>query len=196
MWQAPGTAPGWPRPGITSVVVSGRSPSLPRRIPILMNATGQPSVDPEEIRNRVVESIAAPVRWREVMERLREMEVAIGVRSRAGPGALRPGQAERIPRDDDDLPGGQPARRRSRGGVSLTAARNPPSMICPLSPAAIFGFAAFHVYARCSCCSTAASRRCRCSRFCWPARSRRSCPASVSTCRSSAGGSGASAASR
>ena len=41
-----------------------------------MNATGRPSVDPEEIRDRVVESIAAPVRWREAMERLREMEVS------------------------------------------------------------------------------------------------------------------------
>jgi len=54
----------------------GQIPFARPRIPILLNATGQPSIDPEEIRDRVVESIAAPVRWREAMERLREMEVS------------------------------------------------------------------------------------------------------------------------
>lgn len=51
-------------------------PFSPPTIPILMNATGATAADPEEIRNRVVASIAAPVRWREAMERLREMEVS------------------------------------------------------------------------------------------------------------------------
>ncbi len=54
---------------------AGRVPFAPPSIPILMNATGRPAADPEEIRNRVVESVAAPVRWREVMERLRELGV-------------------------------------------------------------------------------------------------------------------------
>ena len=45
------------------------------RIPIVLNATGQASVDPAEIRTRVVESLAAPVRWRAVMERLRVFEL-------------------------------------------------------------------------------------------------------------------------
>ena len=54
----------------------GQIPFARPRIPILLNATGQPSIDPEEIRDRVVESIAAPVRWREAMERLRGMEVS------------------------------------------------------------------------------------------------------------------------
>ena len=61
------------------------------RIPILMNATGRPAVDPSEIRDRVVESLAAPVRWREVMERLREMEVAAVLE--VGPGRVLSGLA-------------------------------------------------------------------------------------------------------
>jgi len=61
------------------------------RIPILLNATGRPSIDPEEIRDRVVESIAAPVRWREAMERLRGMEVSSIFE--AGPGRVLSGLA-------------------------------------------------------------------------------------------------------
>jgi len=66
-------------------------PFAPPRIPILMNATGRPSVDPEEIRSLVVESVAAPVRWREAMEQLREMGVA-GILE-VGPGRVLSGLA-------------------------------------------------------------------------------------------------------
>ena len=69
----------------------GRIPFTPPRIPIVMNATGRPSVDPEEIRSRIVESVAAPVRWREAMERLREMEVTAILE--VGPGRVLCGLA-------------------------------------------------------------------------------------------------------
>jgi malonyl CoA-acyl carrier protein transacylase len=63
----------------------------PPRIPMVMNATGQRALDPEEIRNRIVESVAAPVRWREVMERLLEMEVTAILE--VGPGRVLSGLA-------------------------------------------------------------------------------------------------------
>ena len=66
-------------------------PFAPPRIPIIMNATGQPSGDPEEIRNQLVESIAAPVRWREAMDHLRKMEVAAVFE--VGPGRVLSGLA-------------------------------------------------------------------------------------------------------
>ena len=58
---------------------------------MLLNATGRPSVDPAEIRERVVESLTAPVRWREAMARLREMEVAAVLE--VGPGRVLSGLA-------------------------------------------------------------------------------------------------------
>jgi [acyl-carrier-protein] S-malonyltransferase len=70
---------------------AARIPFAPPRIPILMNATGRPAVDPEEIRNQVIESVAAPVRWREIMEQLREMEVAAVFE--VGPGRVLSGLA-------------------------------------------------------------------------------------------------------
>lgn len=70
---------------------AARIPFAPPRIPILMNASGRTAVDPDEIRNRVVESVAAPVRWREVMERLREMEVTAVFE--IGPGRVLSGLA-------------------------------------------------------------------------------------------------------
>lgn len=66
-------------------------PFSPPVIPIVMNATGRPAGDPEEIRNRVVESIAAPVRWREAMERLLGMKVAAVFE--VGPGRVLSGLA-------------------------------------------------------------------------------------------------------
>jgi [acyl-carrier-protein] S-malonyltransferase len=66
-------------------------PFAPPSIPILMNATGRPAADPEEIRNLVVESVAAPVRWREIMERLRETEVTAILE--VGPGRVLCGLA-------------------------------------------------------------------------------------------------------
>ena len=70
---------------------AARIPFAPPRIPIVMNATGRPSVDPAQVREHVVESIAAPVRWREVMERLREMDFATVVE--VGPGRVLSGLA-------------------------------------------------------------------------------------------------------
>ena len=69
----------------------GRIPFDHPRIPIIMNSSGQSTIDPEEIRNQVVESIAAPVRWREAMERLREMKVATVLE--VGPGRVLCGLA-------------------------------------------------------------------------------------------------------
>jgi malonyl CoA-acyl carrier protein transacylase len=69
----------------------GQIPFARPMIPILLNATGQPSIDPEEIRNRIVESVAAPVRWREAMERLRETEVTAILE--VGPGRVLCGLA-------------------------------------------------------------------------------------------------------
>jgi malonyl CoA-acyl carrier protein transacylase len=56
-----------------------------------MNATGRTSLDPAEIRDLVVESIAAPVRWREAMERLRETGVTAILE--VGPGRVLCGLA-------------------------------------------------------------------------------------------------------
>jgi [acyl-carrier-protein] S-malonyltransferase len=61
------------------------------RIPIVLNATSQPSIDPDEIRGRVVESLAVPVRWREVMVRLLEMGVDAVLE--VGPGRVLSGLA-------------------------------------------------------------------------------------------------------
>jgi len=66
-------------------------PFAPPLIPILMNATARPAVDPEQIRDLVVGSLTAPVRWREVMERLREM--AVGTMLEVGPGRVLSGLA-------------------------------------------------------------------------------------------------------
>lgn len=76
---------------------SGEIPFAPPRIPILMNATGRPGVDPEEIRSAVVEAIAAPVRWREIMGLLRSMDVAAVLE--VGPGRVLCGLARQ-----NDLP--------------------------------------------------------------------------------------------
>jgi [acyl-carrier-protein] S-malonyltransferase len=61
------------------------------RIPILLNATGRASVDPVEIRDRIVESLTAPVRWREVMQELRGLGVAAILE--VGPGRVLCGLA-------------------------------------------------------------------------------------------------------
>lgn len=71
--------------------LAGQVAFSPPGIPILMNATGRPAVDPDEIRARVVESVAAPVRWREIMERLGEMGVATMLE--VGPGRVLGGLA-------------------------------------------------------------------------------------------------------
>ena len=42
----------------------------PPRIPVLLNITGEPSTDPGEIRRRVIETLAGPVRWRRCMDNL------------------------------------------------------------------------------------------------------------------------------
>jgi len=63
----------------------------PPRMPILMNATGRPAVDPAELRDRIVESLTAPVRWREEMERLRDMGVDTVLE--VGPGRVLSGLA-------------------------------------------------------------------------------------------------------
>ena len=86
-WMAPARGPVRPARRADPL----RSPP----VPILLNATGLPSIDPAEIRERVVESLAAPVRWREAMAQLREMEVAAVLE--VGPGRVlsRAGQAER-----------------------------------------------------------------------------------------------------
>jgi [acyl-carrier-protein] S-malonyltransferase len=70
---------------------AGQIPFAPPSIPILLNATGRPATDPEEIRNLVVESVAAPVRWREVMNLLLEMGVAAVFE--VGPGRVLAGLA-------------------------------------------------------------------------------------------------------
>jgi len=69
----------------------GQVPFAPPSIPILMNSTGLSASDPEEIRNLVVESVAAPVRWREIMELLRRMEVSSAFE--VGPGRVLSGLA-------------------------------------------------------------------------------------------------------
>lgn len=61
------------------------------RVPLLLNATGRPSLDPAEIRARIVESLAAPVRWREIMARLIEMKVDAVLE--VGPGRVLSGLA-------------------------------------------------------------------------------------------------------
>jgi [acyl-carrier-protein] S-malonyltransferase len=66
-------------------------PFAPPRIPILMNATGRPAVDPAEIRNLVVGAVASPVRWRETMELLRGREVDAVLE--VGPGRVLSGLA-------------------------------------------------------------------------------------------------------
>lgn len=70
---------------------AGSIPFAPPLIPILMNATGRPAVDPGEIRDLVVASLTAPVRWREVMELLRGMGVATMLE--VGPGRVLSGLA-------------------------------------------------------------------------------------------------------
>lgn len=70
---------------------AGEIPFAPPRIPVLLNATGRSSIDPAEIRARVVESLAAPVRWRAIMERLREFAVAAVLE--VGPGRVLCGLA-------------------------------------------------------------------------------------------------------
>jgi [acyl-carrier-protein] S-malonyltransferase len=70
---------------------AGQIPFDHPRIPIVMNATGRTSLDPAEIRHLVVESIAAPVRWREAMEQLRETEVTAILE--VGPGRVLSGLA-------------------------------------------------------------------------------------------------------
>jgi [acyl-carrier-protein] S-malonyltransferase len=67
------------------------TPFAPPRVPIVLNATGRPSLDPEEIRRRVVASIAAPVRWREVCAYLNERRVAAVLE--VGPGRVLAGLA-------------------------------------------------------------------------------------------------------
>ncbi len=69
----------------------GRIAFAPPRIPILMNLSARPAVDPEEIRNQVVAAVAAPVRWREIMERMREMNPAAMLE--VGPGRVLSGLA-------------------------------------------------------------------------------------------------------
>ena len=69
----------------------GKVPFAPPRIPILLNATGRPEADPEEIRRQVVAAVAAPVRWREIMARLQEMGVTEVLE--VGPGRVLSGLA-------------------------------------------------------------------------------------------------------
>jgi [acyl-carrier-protein] S-malonyltransferase len=68
-----------------------RVPFAPPVIPMLLNTTGLPSVDPAEIRERVVESLSAPVRWREAMATLRTSGVAAVLE--VGPGRVLSGLA-------------------------------------------------------------------------------------------------------
>ncbi len=70
---------------------AGGVPFAPPRIPILLNATGRPSIDPVEIRARVVEALAAPVRWRTAMAWLRES--GAGEVFEVGPGRVLCGLA-------------------------------------------------------------------------------------------------------
>ena len=63
----------------------------PPRLPILMNATGRLAADPREIRALIIESLTAPVRWREEMERLRDMGVDTVLE--VGPGRVLSGLA-------------------------------------------------------------------------------------------------------
>ena len=95
----------------------GTIPFAAPRIPILLNATGQSSRDPEEIRKRVVESLAAPVRWREVMEQLLESRVDTVLE--VGPGRVLSGLARQngFPATTQILPVGS-----LRGVEAATAA--------------------------------------------------------------------------
>ena len=130
-WQARGTGPGWPRPGITSVDASRgsvRSAAGPHRHERDRTAVARSGRDPKPDR-RICGRPRALARGHGAAAGDGSL---LGVRSRAGSGALRPGQAERVPRGNENLPGGQPARRRSRG-VGLTAAKRALDDLPPLA---------------------------------------------------------------
>ena len=86
------------------------------RVPIWLNATAGPSVDPEQIRARLVESLAGPVRWREIMDHLREL--GAGPLLEVGPGRVLCGLARQngFPATTSILPVG------SLHGVEVAAA--------------------------------------------------------------------------
>jgi len=81
-------------------------PFSPPPIPVVLNATGRASIDPTEIRERIVESLTAPVRWRAVMQQMREMSVATILE--VGPGRVLCGLARQnaIPAETTILPVG------------------------------------------------------------------------------------------
>jgi [acyl-carrier-protein] S-malonyltransferase len=111
-WHGPWMAPARDRFARRAAEVAFSAP----RVPLLMCATGRPAADPAEIRDRVVEALAAPVRWREVMERLRELQVDTVLE--VGPGRVLCGLARQngLPESTKVLPVG------SLRGVEAAAA--------------------------------------------------------------------------
>ena len=63
------------------------------RIPVITNVTAQPVSEPEEIRQRLVEQVANPVRWEQSVRALRAMGTQIFVE--AGPGTTLAGLIRR-----------------------------------------------------------------------------------------------------
>lgn len=69
----------------------------PTRIPVIANATAQPVCEPAEIRQRLVEQVASPVRWEQSIQTLRAMGTRIFVE--AGPGTTLAGLIRRTVTD-------------------------------------------------------------------------------------------------
>ena len=69
----------------------------PTRIPVIANVTAQPVCEPEEIRQRLVEQVANPVRWEQSIQTLRAMGTRIFVE--AGPGTTLAGLIRRTVTD-------------------------------------------------------------------------------------------------
>lgn len=75
-------------------------------IPVIANVDGRPVTEPEEIRDRLLEQITAPVRWVDCVGQL----VAMGAKTfyEPGPGRVLSGLLRRIDRSLEGLPAGEP----------------------------------------------------------------------------------------
>jgi [acyl-carrier-protein] S-malonyltransferase len=70
-------------------------------LPVVSNVTAEPVREPDTIRQRLVEQVTAPVRWRESMRYLREQEVETLIE--LGAGKVLSGLAKRIDRGFEAL---------------------------------------------------------------------------------------------
>jgi [acyl-carrier-protein] S-malonyltransferase len=86
-WHGPWMAPARDRFARRAAAVPFAAP----RVPVVLCSSARPTLDPGEIRDGVMACLAAPVRWREVMERVRGMQVAAVLE--VGPGRVLSGLA-------------------------------------------------------------------------------------------------------